>query len=755
MNGSGMRFRIIFEDSPVGMIIYGPDYRIIEANKALCATLGYAEQEIIGLGIEVITCPEDLEKSRKLLEDSLAGKTGCFHLENRYIKRDGGVLWTRLTAAALEIPGKGIQGIGIIEDITERRSAEEALRKYERIVSATPDHISLLDRNFEYELVNEAYLKAHGKIRDEVIGQTVSGVMGGEVFEKKLRAHLERCLRGEEIRHEDWFDFPAQGRRFMSVTYQPYYASDNCASGVVVSSRDITELKNAGAFIENVLETVEEGFIVIGRDYRVISANNAYLNMVNLPRDGVIGRHCYEISHHVYKPCCENSEDCPSDLTFRNGERHTAVHTHYDIKGDPLFVEIKTYPVKDENGTVGSVIEVINDITEKRRLEDQLRQAQKMEAVGQLAGGIAHDFNNILSAITGYGHILRTKLGSDDPLRVNVEHILDAAERAADVTHSLLAFSRKQIINVRPVSPNEIMDRVAKILSRLIGEDIELRIGRTAGDVNIVADGGQIEQVLMNLATNARDAMPDGGILTIDSEVVKLDDKFVEIHGYGKPGIYDLIAVSDNGTGMDEKTRKRIFEPFFTTKEMGRGTGLGLSIVYGIIKQHNGFINVYSEVDKGTTFKIYLPAVMVKDVEKPGALRTQSSPARGSETIIVAEDDAALRKLSTVVLTEFGYKVIEAADGEEAVEECIRNSDVVDMVMLDVIMPKKNGREAYEEIKKIKPGIKVLFASGYTADIVHKKGIIDEGQDFLLKPVSPNDLLRKVREILDRKRENA
>ena len=416
--------------------------------------------------------------------------------------------------------------------------------------------------------------------------------------------------------------------------------------------------------------------------------------------------------------------------------------------GSPIEVRISAAPLYDSKGEVSGIMAILADFTEQKKLEEQLRHAQKMEAVGQLAGGIAHDFNNILTAIIGYGSILRMKMRDDDPLKHHAEQILAASQRAANLTKSLLAFSRKQILNIRPVNVNEIIKKVEGFLSRIIGEDIELRTALADKDLIVSADSGQMEQVLMNLATNARDAMPEGGLLTIETALMELDEKYIKTHAYGEPGEYAVISVTDTGAGMDEETRKRIFEPFFTTKEVGKGTGLGLAMVYGMIKQHKGYINVYSESGKGTTFKIYLPVVKsAVETEKLSIERT--SIIGGVETILLAEDDSAVRKLTKTVLEEYGYTVIEAEDGEEALNKFAGNEDSVRLLLLDVVMPKKNGNEVYAEIRKTHPAMKALFMSGYTANVIHKKGILDKDLHFISKPASPVELLRMVRKVLD------
>ena len=389
-----------------------------------------------------------------------------------------------------------------------------------------------------------------------------------------------------------------------------------------------------------------------------------------------------------------------------------------------------------------------NEIAERKKLEEQLFQSQKMEAVGQLAGGIAHDFNNILTAIIGFGSLLGMKMKHNDPLRLYVEEILVSSERASGLTRQLLAFSRKQIINLAVVDLNEIIRNVERLLLRLIGEEVELRSGLSRDDLNIMADSGQIEQIMMNLATNAKDAMHGRGLLLIETARVEFDEQFIRLHPQAKPGVYALLSVTDSGAGMAEDTRERIFDPFFTTKEPGKGTGLGLAVVYGIVKQHSGFIDVYSEPGTGTTFKIYFP--LAESPRSGGKSKETITPRGGTETILVVEDNTEVRVLMRHVLEEFGYHVVEAVDGEDAVAQFERHKDMIRLVVLDVIMPRKSGKEAYDEIKRISPGVRILFTSGYAADMLSRKGIVEEGIDLVSKPVTPMSLLSRVRELLDR-----
>ena len=402
---------------------------------------------------------------------------------------------------------------------------------------------------------------------------------------------------------------------------------------------------------------------------------------------------------------------------------------------------------RDETGKLATYRGIIKDVTEWKRLEQQLFQAQKMEAVGQLAGGIAHDFNNILTAIIGYGNLLKAQM-PDGPHMTYLDHILDSADRAAKLIQDLLAFSRRQMISPRLINLNEIVKGIENILSRLIGDDIELSVQFTDSKLAVIADGTQIEQVLMNLATNARDAMPDGGSLLISTELADIDERFIKTYGYGRAGEYALITFSDTGSGMDEKTKEKIFEPFFTTKEVGKGTGLGLAMVYGIVKQHNGYVNVYSEAGNGTTFRIYLPLMRKETGErKKTELLTLTG---GKETILLADDDFSVRKFIRVLLEGVGYTVIEAGDGEEALKAFIEHKDVIQMLILDIIMPKNNGKEVFENIRELKPQVKALFMSGYASDIVHQQKIVEDGFDVISKPVSSVKLLTKVREILEK-----
>ena len=387
------------------------------------------------------------------------------------------------------------------------------------------------------------------------------------------------------------------------------------------------------------------------------------------------------------------------------------------------------------------------DITKEMNLESQLRQSQKMEAIGTLAGGIAHDFNNILTVLVGYGTLLQMKIEKTNPLRLYADQIVSASQKATSLTQSLLAFGRRQPITLKPQNINAVVRGTESLLKRLITEDISLVTDLTREDMVVMADSTQIDQILFNLVTNARDAMPQGGVLKITTDIVELSRGFVLANGFGETGRYAHLAVSDTGAGMDEATMEKIYDPFFTTKGAGKGTGLGLSTVYGIVKQHNGYITVESVPGEGTTFHIYLPIVKTEAYVEPAQ---PVYGGRGEKTILVAEDEEQVRLLLRDILSQHGYTVIEAADGDDAIER-FKEHDGISLVIIDSVMPKKNGREAYDMMHKIRPHVPVLFMSGYNSDVVLGKGIQERQFDFIPKPLSPHDLLSKVEQVLNHK----
>jgi PAS domain S-box-containing protein len=437
----------------------------------------------------------------------------------------------------------------------------------------------------------------------------------------------------------------------------------------------------------------------------------------------------------------------PASVTFDNRIVSIAGEVRYMLWTSTLHF--------DDAGNVFSVKSIARDVTdskqaeiEKEKLEDQLRQSHKMEAVGRLAGGVAHDFNNILTGINGYAEMLLQGMEPNNPMYSDIKEIRDAGLRAANLTAQLLAFSRKQIIAPKVIQPNDILQNSQNMLRRLIGEDIDLTFLPAKGLWQIKADPGQLDQILVNLAINARDAMPDGGKLTIETQNVKLDEEFCKAHANSLPGDYVMVIISDSGHGMEEETLNHVFEPFFSTKEKDKGTGLGLSTVYGIMKQNKGLAHVYSEQGMGTTFRLYFPAVTKKSEQVPQ--KEMKAYLTGSETVVLVEDEQMVRILAKKVLEKQGYKVIEHAAAEPALINLEEHDDTIDLLLTDVIMPGINGKKLFEKLKEKRPNLKVLFMSGYTEDVIGHHGILEAGTEFLQKPFTIELLTRKVREVLDK-----
>ena len=708
-------------------------------------------------GWSALIHPDDRERMNRHFAGIVADKAR-FDADYRIIRKsDGEERWVSgLGELVLDGQGVPVKMLGTIQDITDRKRAEHALLKSEQRYKQLLESVT----SYMYSVTVEngkAVSTVHGPGCVAVTGYTADEYAADPFLWYRMVHDQDKqlVLRQAEDLLAGGHPGPIEHRVrhktgavvWVRSTVVPHTDDQGRLTSYDGLITDITAQKRAEEFSRNILETVDEGFLVIDRNYAVLSANKAFSRLVGMDPQEMIGRKCYEVSHKLSRPCFDQGEDCAVRHAFETEMPHTVVHTHHDAQGNNLTVETKAFPLRDDAGRVVAAIEIINNITDKKRLEDQLRHSQKMEAVGLLAGGISHDFNNILTAIIGYGNLLKMKTPADDPLLPYIEQILSSSARAANLTQGLLAFSRKQIINPRPLDVNDATRRFERLLQRVIGEDVELRTDLAPGEMTILADPSQLEQVLMNLATNARDAMPRGGTLTVRTETAVIGDAFRKEHGFGESGTYACISIRDTGDGMDQATRDHIFEPFFTTKEQGRGTGLGLAIVYGIMKQNNGYVLVDSEPGAGSCFRLYFPIITAAaETIKPSE---QLPPAEGHETILIAEDDTTIRHLTRTMLNEFGYTVIEAADGEEAVARFREHRDAIKLIILDVVMPKKNGKEVHDEIIAIEPDVKTLYVSGYSADVIRTKGITEESQNIILKPVSPMDLLRSVRRILD------
>jgi PAS domain S-box-containing protein len=637
------------------------------------------------------------------------------------------------------------------------------------VLDLLSDPVWLKDGEGRYVFVNEAFLSLFGLSAREVVGKRDEDLFSGDAAGQYL-AHEETVKREGGRRS---FAEPletAGGRRIMAETIRmAIYGHDRNLLGTAGiasvpedwrshprpprAGRDKTKqgvaeeaLGEAEEKYRAIYEHAVGGIFQATPDGRFLSANPALARILGyeskeelMEAVGARGKQIY-VSERRWSEYLH--------LMEAHGHVHDFEVQVHPKEGGPEWVSVNSRSVRDAEGRVLHYEGTMESITERKKLEAQLLQAQKMESIGTLAGGVAHDFNNILTTIMGYCSLIMMKTGKAGPITGYLNQIMEAADRASGLTQSLLAFSRKQVMETKTIDVNETIRAVEKLLRRIIGEDIELKTSPSQERLVVTVGDGQIGQLLMNLASNARDAMPEGGVLSIRTELVHLSGDFMKTYD-GKEGVYAAIEVSDTGSGMDERTKDQIFDPFFTTKEVGRGTGLGLSIVYGIVRQNKGYVNVGSQPGKGTTFTLYLP--LTEPAQDTGSLQERAELRGGSEVILVAEDNTQVREILTATLSDFGYGVIEAVDGMDAVEKFNRHRQGIDLLLLDVIMPRKNGKEAYMEIKKIRPDIRTIFMSGYTGDILSKKGISREGIPMTSKPIVIEKLLRQIREILDTK----
>jgi len=629
-----------------------------------------------------------------------------------------------------------------------RRNKEH---EYETLTRTSLDGFWTSDNTGWIRDANDSLCLMLGYTREELLGLSIQDIEASQESSEGIRVNISTVIESGSQRFQS--QLRRKDGRIRDVEISSQYAAEP-EERCFVFVRDITDRNMAEKVLaasekkfRDLLESVQLVAVILDAQGNLTFCNDYLLSLTGWSRNEVINKNWFGL----FIP--EDIRDAVYSI-FQSAIRNNSLSLHYEnaiIARDKTqrFIVWNNSILRDSEGNAIGVASIGTDVTEHRKLEEQLRQSQKMESIGTLAGGIAHDFNNILTAIIGYGHLTLRKMEKDDPNRLNIEQMLEASDRAAHLTKDLLLFSRKQPIHRKLLDLNEVIKRLEKFLIRVIGEDIAFQTNLSDGEIPILADAHQIEQVLMNLATNARDAMPKGGALTVTTDQIRLDQQFINLYGYGKPGLYAMVTVSDTGEGMDEQTRQKIFEPFYTTKEVGKGTGLGLAVVYGIVRQHEGYVNVDSELGKGTTFRIYLPLVASYETEEKGNA-VEEQPVRGTETILLAEDNEAVRNLTLSILKEFGYTVITAVDGEDAVSKYEEHKESIQLLLFDLIMPRKSGKEAYDAIREMNPDVKVLFASGYSPDIVQDKASLGKGTAIIFKPVSPMELLKQVRMVLDK-----
>ena len=744
-----LRLRGAIDAIDQGFQIIGADWRYRYVNAA-AADHGRRSREEL-LGRTMMECYPGIEQSEmfRTLERCMTSRRSAV-IENEFTYPDGHRRWFELR---VEPAPEGITVLSL--DVTARKHAEAALRtseeRYRLLFQANPHASWVLDtETLHFLAVNDAAIRLYGYAREEFLGMTARDIRPAEdveAFVESMRAQRDgaRLTKGWRHRRKDGSVIDVE------VSAQPFDFEGRPAMLVLVT--DVTERNRAAAKLREREELFRQLADNIEEVFYVADAQFQQTLYINAAYEKIWGRTCrslYENPASFVEPLppedraamlasierIQRGED-PGPLEFRVVQPD----------GRTRRVLSHAVPIRDAEGKVYRISGVALDITEHTELEAQYRQAQKMEAVGRLAGGVAHDFNNLLTVITSYSELLLEDCGETDPHRAELLEIRRAAGVAATLTRQLLAFSRQQVLEPRVLSLNDVVTGAGKMLKRLIGEDVRL-VTTLASDAGTVrADAGQIEQVIMNLAVNARDAMPDGGALTLETANVEFSDEYVEGHFPAQRGRYVMLAVSDTGVGMSPETQARIFEPFFTTKEAAKGTGLGLATVYGIVKQSGGFIWVYSEPGSGTTFKIYLPRV-----DEAAVTERRAQPADvlgGTETVLLVEDSDALRDIASRVLERRGYTVLEASDGEAALMLAARHPGAIDLLLTDVVMPEMNGRQLAERLTALRPGLKVLYMSGYAGDAVTRRGVLEQGMAYLQKPFTPDALARKVREVLN------
>jgi PAS domain S-box-containing protein len=628
---SELTFRRVFEHAGVGIGVVSQEGKILDANSSMQEMLGYSREEIVGLPIAVVSHPDDVSASRLRLQELVAGETTTYRLTKRYLRKNGSVFWGRLATTLIPANEDGPSCvIGLVEDISVQRAAEEALRgtsqTLQTLVDASPLAIYTLDAEGRVRTWNHAAERMFGWSAAEVIGHDLPSVPPEEM--EAFRRSLRDVIAGEPL------------------------------SGYQVQRRR---------------------------------------------QDG---------------------------------------HT--------IELRICAAPMRRQDGTIDRIIALAEDVTERKSLGEQLRQAQKMEAIGQLTGGLAHDFNNILTIVITNAALMATELKPEQSdARAELEELHRAALRGVELVRKLMAFSRRRPVELKPIDLGQVITDASRDLGRLLPASVEVAVQvETRAQLTISGDVGAIEQILFNLATNARDAMPEGGTLRLGVYRAWLDEEHRRTRGWGSTGDYIVLTVSDTGCGMSSKVRARAFEPFFTTKEIGKGTGLGMAMVYGLVTQHKGYADLHSEEGRGTTVRLYFPALPVS-VQQSTRVSDSHPQVGGKERILVVDDEAGVRRSAVRVLTRFGYAVEEAGDGEEALEVVGRVPAPFDLVLSDVVMPRMSGMALYRELRRRDSGARVLLMSGHTAEDLDALEEPDAGVNFLYKPWSITDLLRRVREVLD------
>ena len=759
------RHRALMEQANEAILLLDLQHRILDANRAAERLLGRPRAEIVGREYDEFVVPEERGDSARIRERFES--EGSVRVETRHFLRpDGSRVPAEVSAAQVRVDKESEEAVVLVvlRDVAEREQAETALRAVQEqlahVVSSSPAVLYTLRwPESAAPALTELRLTWISPNVERILGYTVEEALAPGWWDRgfhpddagSLFADMDSIFATRLVEHEHRFRDKAGVYRWMRGELRLVRDKAGRPVEIVGSWADVSARKQAELDLQEseeeyrlLFESNPHPMWVYDEDtYAFLAVNDAALRHYGYSREEWLAMTVLDI-----RPPEDVAAFTSAVEARKAGSAGEAAPTfrHRKKDGTIIEVEIASNAIVFEGRTARLIL--ATDITAKRHLEAQLVQSQKMESIGRLAGGVAHDFNNLLGVIGGYAELLRKHLTGDPRLHKYAEDISKAAERAAGLTRQLLAFSRRQVLQPKILDLNSVVGEMEKMLQRLIGEDVHLltlfddRLG------TVRADPGQIEQVLMNLAVNARDAMPGGGRLTIETHNADLDQGYARQHAEVPPGRYVMLAVSDTGQGMPPEVRARAFEPFFTTKEAGKGTGLGLATVHGIVKQSGGHVFVYSEKGHGTTFKVYFPRVDAAQAPAETA-PVEPAPPRGSETILLVEDEGTLRELIRECLESSGYTVLEAGHGAEALKLCERHPGPIHLLMTDVVMPGISGRELAAQVGAARPAIRTIYMSGYTDDAVVLHGVLSEGMAFLQKPFTEEALARKVREVLD------